>query len=118
MFNKEIQRCLKRYIVRVSISVQYFPPVSVQIFPLCRHGDIQKRIICMTPIVDDNLPLLRYREIQAWIEESQYDGSGSWVVIDDAVHEFPENEPHLFMCKTKVGFDGAALLNLRTRLLI
>ena len=76
--------------------------------------DIQQSIIGMTPIIDDKLPLLRYREIQAWIEAHQYEGP--WLAIDDAVYEFPDNEPHLFRCETSVGFDEAAFAELRLRL--
>jgi hypothetical protein len=99
-------------IVVISSSWRHHMPLDILKSMFERHAD---KVIAVT--LDVFAPadkLWRQNEIEYWIQENNYEGE--WLAIDDAISEFTQGHPNLFLCESRIGLDDDAMALLKQRL--
>lgn len=128
-------RNLLCHIPRLEDVLREFPHVQVVISSLWRathdlpslqayfSEDIRPRIIGVTPFTEAPpfpgcewfiIAKVRHAEIMQWIKDNNY--TGSWLALDDAYNEFPDDCPQLIECITEIGFGPRVADHLRSML--
>jgi len=67
--------------------------------------DISPRIVGVTPMLEDNTPGTRYKEIELYLSRLP-EPPDSWIAIDDANLGFPEGCRNLILCSPFRNKDG------------
>lgn len=79
--------------------------------------EVRERILGVTPVHPQRMPMHREREILDWMEQHRSpDERDRWLAIDDKPEWFSPGCRHLFITRPDVGLDGHAALGLRIKL--
>jgi hypothetical protein len=98
--------------LRVVISSAWRKDMPLDVLKELFSESIRERIIDITPTIDNEISgYWRYEEIRLWVRLQRFEGS--WLAIDDAVHEFPPECKQLIACDIQHGFDAHAAEKLK-----
>ena len=70
-------------------------------------SDVGGRIVGMTPVLNPDLPYLRQREIEQYVQDTGQTHV-RWLALEDQAGEFGVGLPSLVLCNPTLGFDEQA----------